>query len=119
MGSVLRSFGAFQGKIWSVAPFIPVGLGENGLKKHQKNYFSAFPRCRILEFFFGDSDHKYLNFGTNASTGQFSLSLHPLCGTAVRFQMSLNFSPMCLFKLEISKNPETRYDTVRDTQQLL
>jgi hypothetical protein len=28
MGSVLRSFGAFQGKIWSVAPFIPVGLGE-------------------------------------------------------------------------------------------
>ena len=29
MGSVLRSFGAFQGNIWSVAPFIPVGPGEN------------------------------------------------------------------------------------------
>ena len=43
MGSVLGSFGAFQGNIWSVAPFIPVGLGENGLKKHQKNYFFDFP----------------------------------------------------------------------------
>ena len=25
MGSVLGPFGAFQGNIWSVAPFIPVG----------------------------------------------------------------------------------------------
>ena len=29
MGSVLGSFGAFQGKNWSVAPFIPVGPSEN------------------------------------------------------------------------------------------
>ena len=29
MGSVLGSCGAFQGNIWSVAPFIPVGPGEN------------------------------------------------------------------------------------------
>ena len=29
MGIVLGSFGAFQGNIWSVAPFIPVGPGEN------------------------------------------------------------------------------------------
>ena len=28
MGSVLGSFGAFQGKIWSMAPFIPVGDWE-------------------------------------------------------------------------------------------
>ena len=29
MGSVLGSFGAFQGNIWSVAPFIPVGYRED------------------------------------------------------------------------------------------
>ena len=28
MGIVLGSFGAFQGNIWSVAPFIPVGPSE-------------------------------------------------------------------------------------------
>ena len=33
MGSVFRSFGAFQGNFWSVALFIPVGPGENGKKK--------------------------------------------------------------------------------------
>ena len=35
MGSVLGSFGAFQGNIWSVAPFIPVG----NLQKTQKKLF--------------------------------------------------------------------------------
>ena len=39
MGSVLRSFGSFQGSIWSVASFIPVGPCENGWKntKNAKN----------------------------------------------------------------------------------
>ena len=32
MGSVLGPFGAFQGNIWSVAPFIPVGPSENQWK---------------------------------------------------------------------------------------
>ena len=36
MGIVLGSFGAFQGNIWSVAPFIPVGPGEKGSKKAEK-----------------------------------------------------------------------------------
>ena len=50
MGSVLRSFGAFQGNIWSVAPFIPVGLGENRWKKHKKIFHSKPPQCPILKF---------------------------------------------------------------------
>ena len=36
MGSVLGPFGAFQGNIWSVAPFIPVGPSKNQWKKHKK-----------------------------------------------------------------------------------
>ena len=32
MGSVLSSFGALQGNIWSVAPFIPVGKGSKSEK---------------------------------------------------------------------------------------
>ena len=39
MGSVLRSFGAYQGNIWSVAPFIPVGLGEYRWKNTKMQYF--------------------------------------------------------------------------------
>ena len=39
MGSVLRSFGAFQGNVSSVAPFIPVGPGENQWK-NTKNEIS-------------------------------------------------------------------------------
>ena len=39
MGSVLRSVGAFQGNIWSVAPFIPVGPSKNGLKNTKKVIF--------------------------------------------------------------------------------
>ena len=44
MGIVLGSFGAFQGNIWSVAPFIPVGPGENGLKKDKKCKNFNFPK---------------------------------------------------------------------------
>ena len=40
MGIVLGSFGTFQGNIWSVAPFIPVGPGENRWKKHKKSDLS-------------------------------------------------------------------------------
>ena len=47
MGIVLGSFGAFQGNIWSVAPFIPVGPGENRWKKHKKVIFQKMP----AEFF--------------------------------------------------------------------
>ena len=39
MGSVLRSFGAFQGNIWSVAPFIPGGPGENDKKRGENHFF--------------------------------------------------------------------------------
>ena len=50
MGSVLRSVGAFQGNIWSVAPFIPVGPSKNGLKKHEKSDFSKNARPIFLVF---------------------------------------------------------------------
>ena len=50
MGSVLRSVGAFQGNIWSVAPFIPVGPSKNGPKKHEKNDFSKNARPIFLVF---------------------------------------------------------------------
>ena len=40
IGSVLGSFGAFQGNIWSVAPFIPVGPGENGSKIEKWAFFT-------------------------------------------------------------------------------
>ena len=48
MGIVLGSFGAFQGNIWSVAPFIPVGPGEKTpktrfLKKPQS--YDFFETC--------------------------------------------------------------------------
>ena len=33
MGIVLGLFGAFQGNIWSVAPFIPVGNLQKNTKK--------------------------------------------------------------------------------------
>ena len=38
MGSVLRSVGASQGNIWTVAPFIPVKMGSKNTKsaKNQK-----------------------------------------------------------------------------------
>ena len=41
MGSVLGPFGAFQGNIWSVAPFIPVGPGENGPKIEKWAFFHS------------------------------------------------------------------------------
>ena len=50
MGSVLRSVGASQGNIWSVAPFIPVGPSKNGLKKHEKSDFSKNARPIFLVF---------------------------------------------------------------------
>ena len=50
MGSVLGSLGAFQGNIWSVAPFIPVGPSKNGLKKHEKSDFSKNARPIFLVF---------------------------------------------------------------------
>ena len=51
MGSVLRSFGAFQGNIWSVAPFIPVGPGENQCCPHKTRIFSKSPNGLIFKFF--------------------------------------------------------------------
>ena len=51
MGSVLRSFGAFQGNIWSVAPFIPVGSGENQCCPHKTRIFSKSPHRLIFKFF--------------------------------------------------------------------
>ena len=51
MGSVLRSFGAFQGNIWSVAPFIPVGPGENQCCPHKTRIFSKSPNGPIFNFF--------------------------------------------------------------------
>ena len=57
MGTVLRSFGAFQANIWSVAPFIPVGPGENGLKKTQKmHFFTKLPK-KYFDFL---GNHKFL-----------------------------------------------------------
>ena len=50
MGSVLRSVWVFQGNIWSVAPFIPVGPSKNGLKKHEKSDFSKNARPIFLVF---------------------------------------------------------------------
>ena len=51
MGSVLRSFGAFQGNIWSVAPFIPVGPGENQCCPHKTRIFSKSPNGPIFKLF--------------------------------------------------------------------
>ena len=51
MGSVLRSFGAFQGNIWYVAPFIPVGPGENQCCPHKTRIFSKNPNGPIFNFF--------------------------------------------------------------------
>ena len=51
MGSVLRSFGAIQGNIWSVAPFIPVGPGENQCCPHKTRIFSESPNGPIFRFF--------------------------------------------------------------------
>ena len=51
MGSVLRSFGAFQGNIWSAAPFIPVGPGENQCCPHKTRIFSKSPNGPIFKFF--------------------------------------------------------------------
>ena len=48
MGSVLGSFGAFQGNIWSVAPFIPVRRGQKRVKKHEKRVFSKSPKLMIF-----------------------------------------------------------------------
>ena len=50
MGSVLRSFGAFQGNIWSVAPFIPVEPCENQWKNTKKNDVSKNARAIFLFF---------------------------------------------------------------------
>ena len=47
MGSVLRSFGAFQGNIWSVAPFIPVGPGEKTQKMQKKINFPLYYPAKI------------------------------------------------------------------------
>ena len=60
MGSVLRSFGAFQGNIWSVAPFIPVGSGENDKKKREKSLFLKKPSVPDL----------YVNVSINNRTFQ-------------------------------------------------
>ena len=48
MWSVLGSFGAFQGNIWSVAPFIPVRRGQKRVKKHEKRVFSKSPKLMIF-----------------------------------------------------------------------
>ena len=45
MGSVLWSFGAFQGNIWSVAPFIPVG----NLQKNTKQIISHVTNRAVLQ----------------------------------------------------------------------
>ena len=50
MGSVLGSFGAFQGNIWSVTPFIPVGPDENYKKNGKNDVFSKSPNGPILKF---------------------------------------------------------------------
>ena len=50
MGSVLRSFEAFQDNIWSVTPFIPVGPGKNYKKKGKNYFFSKSPNGPILKF---------------------------------------------------------------------
>ena len=51
MGSVLRSVGAFQGNIWSVAPFIPgAKLYWDGWK-YKNALFSKSPNGPILKFF--------------------------------------------------------------------
>ena len=51
MGSVLRSFGAFQRNIWSVTPFFPVGPGENQCCPHKMRIFSKSPNGPIFNFF--------------------------------------------------------------------
>ena len=48
MGSVLGPFGAFQGNIWSVAPFIPVGPGKKGSKIEK---WAFFEKSLFLCFF--------------------------------------------------------------------
>ena len=51
MGSVLGSFEAFQGNIWSVAPFIPgAELYWDGWK-YKNALFSKSPNGPILKFF--------------------------------------------------------------------
>ena len=74
MGIVLGSFGAFQGKIWSVAPFIPVGPGENRWKKHKKNYFSKNARWIFFVF-----SHNLSFLGTN-NDSDFSRSVTDTSG---------------------------------------
>ena len=60
IGSVLRSFGAFQGNIWSVAPFIPVGPSENDKKRGEKSLFLKKPSVPDL----------YVNVSINNRTFQ-------------------------------------------------
>ena len=50
MGIVLGSFGAFQGNIWSVAPFVPAGPSENQWKKHKKCIYSKIAKQNELKF---------------------------------------------------------------------
>ena len=45
--------------------------------KMEKCDFLRIPSLPDFAIFCGDSGHKYLNFGTNASSGQFSFDLHP------------------------------------------
>ena len=49
MGSVLGSFGAFQGNIWSVAPFIPVG---NLQKNTKKLFLTRIPAKYLKSYIF-------------------------------------------------------------------
>ena len=49
MGSVLRSVGASQGNIWTVAPFIPVGPSEKRAKKRKIGVFSLGCQWNILK----------------------------------------------------------------------
>ena len=50
MWSVLGSFGAFQGNIWSVAPFIPVG----NLQKNTNKLFLRFPSTESSATWYND-----------------------------------------------------------------
>ena len=69
MGKNLVIDGSYQPK---TAIF---GWGGRWVKvKIQKEFFLRIPSLPDFANFFGDSGHKYAKNGTNASTGQFSLS---------------------------------------------
>ena len=63
MGSVLRSVGASQGNIWTVAPFIPVGPSEKRAKKCQKRVFSKSSKVMIFLKPVPNSHHFFPKYG--------------------------------------------------------